>query len=323
MLEAVVTRHLEFEEAYELFTCLLDESEVRMAAYLAAMQAKGYDGAELAGLAMAMRDNALTVDLGTTCDTCGTGGDRACTINVSTAVALMLSCHARVAKHGNSSVTSQSGSSDVLSALGINVVTAPDSLREGMDACSFSYLHAPLYHPALQRIMPVRRLLGIRTVFNILGPLANPASPCYQLIGVSDREILPIVAEALCHMDVKRALVVHGDGLDEAHPSSTTTLLEVHGEEVSASTITPKDCGMRSVPILPVSSPEESARRIEAVLRGDGICEDRVLLTLNGALALHVVTGRDYEECADIARDTLEGDAYRQLKVIRNAYPKA
>ncbi|HIP62614.1 MAG TPA: anthranilate phosphoribosyltransferase, partial [Archaeoglobus profundus] len=191
MLDKIVERrNLSFEEAYELFNVLLNESDIRIAAYLAAMQTKGYTAEELAGFAKAMRDKALKVELGEVCDTCGTGGDRSSTINVSTASALILSCFKRVAKHGNVSVTSKSGSANVLSALGVKIDLGPSEVKKMIEKTNFAFLFAPLYHPSLKRIMPIRKELRIKTIFNILGPLANPANPRYQIVGVNSADLI-------------------------------------------------------------------------------------------------------------------------------------
>ena len=209
MLDIIANgKDLSFEQAYELFDAMLNESEIKIAAYLAAMQAKNYTAEEIAGLAKAMRDKALEVDFGIVADTCGTGGDGFATINVSTASSLLLSCFVRVAKHGNFSVTSKSGSADVLRELGIEIELPPKKAQRCIEKTNFAFLLAPNYHPALRKIMPIRRELGIRTIFNVLGPLANPANPAYQLVGVYSSDLVGKIANALKILGVKKALVV-------------------------------------------------------------------------------------------------------------------
>ena len=287
MLDKIVERrNLSFEEAYELFNVLLNESDIRIAAYLAAMQTKGYTAEELAGFAKAMRDKALKVELGEVCDTCGTGGDRSSTINVSTASALILSCFKRVAKHGNVSVTSKSGSANVLSALGVKIDLGPSEVKKMIEKTNFAFLFAPLYHPSLKRIMPIRKELKIKTIFNILGPLANPANPRYQIVGVNSADLIDKVAEALSYLGVKKAVVVHGDGLDEVNPKSETIVAEVNESEIEKYNICPEDFGLKRTKIIPCNSPEESANRIKAVLSGKGSEEDRNFIIINAAMAL-------------------------------------
>ena len=317
MLDKIVERrNLSFEEAYELFNVLLNESDIRIAAYLAAMQTKGYTAEELAGFAKAMRDKALKVELGEVCDTCGTGGDRSSTINVSTASALILSCFKRVAKHGNVSVTSKSGSANVLSALGVKIDLGPSEVKKMIEKTNFAFLFAPLYHPSLKRIMPIRKELKIKTIFNILGPLANPANPRYQIVGVNSADLIDKVAEALSYLGVKKAVVVHGDGLDEVNPKSETIVAEVNGSEIEKYNICPEDFGLKRTKIIPCNSPEESANRIKAVLSGKGSEEDRNFIIINAAMALYATGFDDFKECRELVESVLGDKALKRLEEI-------
>ena len=317
MLDKIVERrNLSFEEAYELFNVLLNESDIRIAAYLAAMQTKGYTAEELAGFAKAMRDKALKVELGEVCDTCGTGGDRSSTINVSTASALILSCFKRVAKHGNVSVTSKSGSANVLSALGVKIDLGPSEVKKMIEKTNFAFLFAPLYHPSLKRIMPIRKELKIKTIFNILGPLANPANPRYQIVGVNSADLIDKVAEALSYLGVKKAVVVHGDGLDEVNPKSETIVAEVNGSEIEKYNICPEDFGLKRTKIIPCNSPEESANRIKAVLSGKGSEEDRNFIVINAAMALYATGFDDFKECRELVESVLGDKAVKRLEEI-------
>jgi len=317
MLDKIVERrNLSFEEAYELFNVLLNESDIRIAAYLAAMQTKGYTAEELAGFAKAMRDKALKVELGEVCDTCGTGGDRSSTINVSTASALILSCFKRVAKHGNVSVTSKSGSANVLSALGVKIDLGPSEVKKMIEKTNFAFLFAPLYHPSLKRIMPIRKELKIKTIFNILGPLANPANPRYQIVGVNSADLIDKVAEALSYLGVKKAVVVHGDGLDEVNPKSETIVAEVNGSEIEKYNICPEDFGLKRTKIIPCNSPEESANRIKAVLSGKGSEEDRNFIVINAAMALYATGFDDFKECRELVESVLGDIAVKRLEEI-------
>jgi len=295
---------------------LLNESDIRIAAYLAAMQTKGYTAEELAGFAKAMRDKALKVELGEVCDTCGTGGDRSSTINVSTASALILSCFKRVAKHGNVSVTSKSGSANVLSALGVKIDLGPSEVKKMIEKTNFAFLFAPLYHPSLKRIMPIRKELKIKTIFNILGPLANPANPRYQIVGVNSADLIDKVAEALSYLGVKKAVVVHGDGLDEVNPKSETIVAEVNESEIEKYNICPEDFGLKRTKIIPCNSPEESANRIKAVLSGKGSEEDRNFIIINAAMALYATGFDDFKECRELVESVLGDKALKRLEEI-------
>jgi anthranilate phosphoribosyltransferase len=321
MLSALVgRRELSYDEAYELGRSFPSLSPVTMAACLAAFQTKGYAPEELAGMAQAMRDASGHLDLGPVADTCGTGGDRACTINVSTASALVISCFFPVAKHGNRAVTSHSGSMDVLGSLGIRTDARIDEIRAGMATCRFAYLHAPLLHASLAPVMPVRRELGVQTVFNIIGPLANPARPHYQLIGVADARHALAVAEGWRSSAppffggpwgrYRRGAPVQGnDGLPRSHRQRRTIRRG------------PRDFGLTPCDIVPCASPAESARRIMAVLAGEGTKEDETFVTLNASLALSAVTGGGLEACRERVEAAYGEQALGAVEAIRHAYP--
>jgi len=314
--QIVECSNLSFDEAYRLFNEMLNESEIRIAAILAALQTKGYTSEEIAGFAKAMRDNAVKVDVGNVADTCGTGGDGSCTINVSTAVAILLSCFTKVAKHGNVSITSKSGSANVLQTLGVNIEMTPEEARKCLEEKNFVFLFAPLYHPALKKIMPVRKGLGIKTIFNILGPLANPANPDYQLIGVNSESLVPKVSHAMKLLGVKKALVVHG-GMDEVNPEGKTLIAEV-GRDVEYYTVTPEDFGLKPTRVLKCSSAEESAERIIKVFSGDS-GEDSAFILINASSALYAAgIAGDFREGVEIARNAIEeGVVLRKLEELR------
>ncbi|ADB57283.1 anthranilate phosphoribosyltransferase [Archaeoglobus profundus] len=315
MLEKIVEgKNLSFEEAYEIFNQLIEETPIRIAGILTALQTKGYTAEELAGFAKAMRDKAVKLDLGDVIDTCGTGGDRSFTINVSTASAIILSCFTRVAKHGNVSITSKSGSANLLEALGINYRLNPDQAKALIEKTNFTFLFAPLYHPTLKGVMPVRKELGIKTIFNVLGPLANPANPSYQIIGVSSPDLVDKVANALEFLGVERAYVVYGDGLDEVNPKGETVVVEVN-EGIEKFKLEPEDFGLKPVDIKPCHSPEESAERIRAVLAGKGKEEDRNFVLINSALALNLLKD-DLRECVEVIEGVLGEIAIKKLEEI-------
>ncbi len=312
-------KDLNFDEAYELFNQMVKESSLRVAAVLSALQTKGYTAEELAGLAKAMRDNAVKLDIDLeVVDTCGTGGDYSNTINVSTAVAILTSCFTPVAKHGNVSVTSKSGSANVLEKLGIEYKLDAVKAKEMIEKTNFTFLFAPLYHPSLKPIMPVRKELGIKTVFNVLGPLCNPANPSYQLLGVSSKELSKVVAEALEMLGVK-GLVVHGSGLDEVNPKKETIVYEVR-KGIETYTITPEDFGVKRVDIIPCKSAEESASRIEKTFEGNGKLEDLNFVLINASTALYSCgIAKDFREGIEIIRNVIsEGKAKEKLQQLRD-----
>ncbi len=224
-------------------------SEAAQAAFLVALRAKGESPTEVAAAARVLRRHALPVE--TTreplVDTCGTGGDGAHTLNISTAAALTAAaCGAAVAKHGNRSVSSRCGSADVLEALGVPLELPPQTLGRLLDECGFAFLFAPRLHPAMRAVMPVRRELGIRTVFNLLGPLANPAGVRRQVVGVYAAGVQELLAGALAELGAEHAWVVHSsDGLDELSVGAPTRVVEVREGRVTGEfTVDPQDLGL-------------------------------------------------------------------------------
>lgn len=315
MLEKIVEgKNLSFEEAYDLFNRLINEKPIRIAGILTALQTKGYTAEELAGFAKAMREKAVNVDFGNVLDTCGTGGDRSFTINVSTASAIILSCFTKIAKHGNVSITSKSGSANLLEAFGINYKLNKDQAKTLIEKTNFTFLFAPMYHPALKCVMPVRRELGIKTIFNVLGPLTNPAKPSYQIIGVSSLDLVDKVANALELLGIDRAYVVHGNGLDEVNPKGETVVVEVNNG-IEKFKLEPKDFGLNPVKIVPCNSPKESAERIKAVFSGKGREEDRNFILINSALAFNLLK-EDLKECVEIIEKSLGEIVMKKLEEI-------
>ena len=336
MLNKIINREdLSYEESYNLFNDLLNESEIKIGAYLSALQTKGFTANEIAGFAKAMRDNAIAIDLGSVSDTCGTGGDGSSTINISTAVSIILSCFTKVAKHGNVSITSKSGSANVLDALNIKKDCNPEEAKKMIDKTNFVFLFAPNYHPALKKIMPVRKELGIKTIFNILGPLANPANPDYQIMGVNSPDLVEKVGDALKLLGVKKALVVYGNGLDELNPNDYSIICEINeNEENKIYKIHPKDIGLIPSNPIPCNSPDESAKRIIKVFKqseenrknpkdfeifSGKINEDRDFILLNAAAALYASNvAKDYKEGLKLAKEVIDnGTVLKKLKEIQ------
>jgi anthranilate phosphoribosyltransferase len=267
----------------------------QVAGLLMALRVKGETAAEVAGVVQALRDAMVVLpaegadDL---VDTCGTGGGSLTTFNISTAAALLAAgMGVRVAKHGNRSFTSRSGSADVLEALGVAVDTTPLAMAETLRAAGIVFMFAPLMHPALRHVGPVRRELAVPTVMNIVGPLANPARAGRQVVGVAERGRLELIADTLCALGTTRAMVVHGaPGLDEISPLGTTEVREVRGGTLATWEIDPSDyrLGAISPDDLAGGDPAENARVIEAVLDGHGPPGARAAVLLNAAAALYV-----------------------------------
>jgi anthranilate phosphoribosyltransferase len=209
-------------------------------------------------------------------DTCGTGGDASDTFNISTAAALIAAAAgATVAKHGNRAVTSKCGSADVLEALGIPVTLSPDAAAAALRTHRFAFLHAPSLHPAMKAVMPIRRALGVRTVFNVLGPLANPAGARAQIMGVYSAHLVPLVAEAMRQLGVRHAFVVHGNsgaanGMDELSVSGASQIAEVRDGEITFSQLTPEEAGLNSAPIAALrgGNAENNADILRALFTG-------------------------------------------------------
>ena len=267
-----------------------DASEVQIAAILIGLRTKGETEDEVAGLAATMRRLATPVrpqreDL---VDTAGTGGGRT-TFNISTTAALIAAgAGCAVAKHGNRSATGLSGSADVLEALGARLDVAPDGVARAIDETGFGFMFAPAHHAATRHVVPVRKALGVRTIFNLLGPLTNPAGARRQLVGVSDPSAIELVAGALARLDTERALVVSSaDGLDELSTSGPTHVVEVEGDSLRRYVVEPADVGIPVAPPDAVSggTPAENAVIVRAILAGEpGPRRDIALLNAGAAV---------------------------------------
>jgi anthranilate phosphoribosyltransferase len=283
------------EESRELFATVLrgELGEALLAALLTALKMKGESADEIAGAAQAMREASLVLDTGAvlTADSCGTGGDGAATVNVSTAAALVCAeAGVPMAKHGNRSISSRCGSADVLEACGIAVEAPAAESRRALDELSICFLFAPQYHPGVRHAMPVRRQLGVRTLFNLLGPLANPARPAYQLLGVYDPARCELLAQTLGKLGCRRALVVHGAGLDEIALHGPTRAALLEDGEVRSLVITPEDAGLsqRAPGELAGGDPDDNARWLEAVLAGAATAAQREAVAINAGALLWI-----------------------------------
>jgi anthranilate phosphoribosyltransferase len=292
-----------------------EATPAQIGGFLVALRFKGETAAEIAGCAEAMREHVLAVhpkreDL---VDTAGTGGDNAHTLNISTAAALVAAAAgAGVAKHGNRAVSSSSGSADVLEALGFELDLPPERIEQSIDELGFGFLFAPTHHPAMKYAAPVRRELATRTVFNVLGPLTNPAGARAQVVGVFGADLVPTIAAVLAELGAHRAFVVHGaGGIDELSPAGPNLVAEVVRGQVVERTIDPLELGVPrcSPDELRGGSPEENAAAIRRVFDGaDGGARDAILLNAAGAIAAsgHAT---DLREGLELAREAVASGA--------------
>jgi anthranilate phosphoribosyltransferase len=300
-----------------------ESTPAQLAGMLIGLRLRGETSAELAGFVRAMRARVVPVESPAgTIDTCGTGGDVHHTFNISTATAILVSAAGvPVAKHGNRAVSSLSGSSDAMSALGIRIDTTPEDAARALVDDGFAYLHAPDFHPGMKHAGPVRRELGVRTAFNLCGPLANPARPRRQLVGVADPASAIRVAEALRELGIERAFVVHGDRIDELPLDGSGVLYDVSPDRVERRAVTAQDAGLPHADssVLRGSDPERNAAIIEAVLTGSEHGPARDVVALNAGAAL-VVADRagSLRDGVDRALDTIaSGQAAEQLERLR------
>ena len=295
----------------------------QLAALLVGLAMKGERPAELVGLARTMREHAVSLSRppGPVFDTCGTGGDRSGTFNISSAAALVIAgCGVRVAKHGNRSVSSRCGSADVFEALGVNLAASPATVERSLAEAGIAFLFAPLFHPSMKHAAPTRKALGIRTAFNLLGPLTNPAGASRQVVGVPSPELTELMAHALRQLGSERAWVVHGaDGVDELSTRGYTKVAECRDGHVHTFYVHPRDFGLpRSEPgALAGGDVETNAAIIRAVLDGQpGPARDVVLL--NAGVGLFVAGATSTVAAgvvrAGVAIDT--GQATRALEAM-------
>ena len=327
------------EQARSVLTRILagEAAEAQIAALLGAMAARGETAAEIAGFAEAMRAAATPMPLTHAerellVDTCGTGGDGSGTFNISTAAALVaVAAGATVAKHGNRAVTSSSGSADVLEALGVPIDLAPAAAAESLRRHRFAFFHAPALHPAMRAVMPVRRALGVRTIFNVVGPLTNPAGAARQVMGVYAAKLLPRVAEAMMLLGVRRALVVHGSGasdrvqasdgsvpgpgIDELSLAGPSRLTEVRGASALESVVTPEQFGFSRAPLEALRGGDATANAaiLLSIFSGEPGPRREVVL-LNAAAVLTVAElAPDLAAGIERSKEAIDSGAVRRL----------
>jgi anthranilate phosphoribosyltransferase len=305
-----------------------DATEAQIGALLSALRAKGETEAEVAGFARGMYEAARRIDPSRAplVDTCGTGGDGHDTINVSTTSSFVVAgAGVPVAKHGNYSVSSSSGSADVLEELGVTIDAEPPAVEACIEERGMGFMLAPVFHPAMKAVIGPRKELGMRTIFNVLGPLTNPAGADAQVVGVYDPDLVPMLAAALSRMSVERALVVHGAGLDEFGVHGESTVAEVDGDSVTEYTVTPADLGVGSHDLSAVAggSPTENAADLRGILEGEVGGAKRDIVLANAGAAIRVAGEADsLAGGVDAAREAIDsGAAAAQLEALREFDP--
>ncbi len=319
------------DDAAEAFGVVMrgEGTAIQIAAMLAGLRVRGETSEIVAGVVRALREVMVRLPSSNPeelVDTCGTGGGAVATFNISTAAALLAAgSGVRIAKHGNRSFTSRCGSADVLEALGVAIDAPLATMEKALDSAGIVFMYAPLMHPAMRHVGPIRRELGIPTVMNVVGPLANPAGAARQVVGVADAYRVPILAGALAELGSKHALVVHGEpGLDEISPLGQTHVVEIRDGTSREWMIDPSEFGMEFTEPrdLAGGDPAENARIIREVLGGGGTSAARAAVILNAAAAIYV-SGRvsDYAEGVIAAKSALEqGKGLAALDKLRAAY---
>lgn len=297
--EAAMTQAME-----ALMTGAMPPEEIRD--WLKALAQRGETAQELAAAVRVMRRHATPLPLSQPlelCDTCGTGGDQQHTCNVSTLAALTAAaCGVRIAKHGNRAASSRCGSADVLAALGLNLEAPPVRVARSIETLGFGFCFAPLFHPAMKAVAPIRKALNIRTIFNLIGPLANPAPLTFQLVGVSEQRFLEPMAEALQALGIRHGMVVRGvDGLDEVTTTDETEVVELRAGQLTRYCLRPEACGITrtSLEALRGGEAQQNAAIARAVLRGEPSAY-RAIVAFNAGCAVYV---------ADQARSIQDGVA--------------
>lgn len=318
---------LSTDEAADLMGRMMDDelTPVQLAGVMVALRSKGETADEVVGFARTMRERARQIEApGALADTCGTGGDGRGTFNISTAAALIVAaCDQPVAKHGNRAASGRCGSADVLEALGVDITLPPNGVSRCIVESNIGFLFAPAFHPAMKFAALPRRDLGVRTVFNLLGPLTNPARPRYQLLGVSNPGLLDLMAEAVLKLGVESALIVHSaDGSDEISVSGRTMVREVRDGAIQAYDVAPEDFGVAPAPSDSVrgGDAERNAAMLMGLLGGEtGPARDAAVI--NAAAALYAAgRAQSFADGAALATHALDsGRAEATLESLRSA----
>lgn len=322
--------NLSFAETYDSVGEIIGGKapDALIAAFLTSLRVKGEVPDEISGGARCLLDNARRINKqGVYCvDPVGTGGDGTGTFNISSMSALIAAAAgARIAKHGNRAVSSRCGSADFFESLGIDINLEPDQAQNCLDETGFTFLYAPVYHPAMKNAAPVRRQLGIRTIFNLLGPLANPAGAGGMLLGVCSAQLLAYMAEALHNLGLERAMVVHGhDGSDEISLTGPTDICEISDGRLQTYTVCPEDFGLARCSLADIAggSSQDNVRILEQLLLGDtGPNRDVILFNTGAVLAISGLA-ENLEKGIDLAARTIDsGKAGQKLDQLRHFSP--
>jgi len=319
----VAKKDLSQEEARNMMIRIMsgEFDDAQISGFLVALRAKGETSSEIAGFAQAMREKMTSVPVSSEAiDLCGTGGDHKGTFNISTAASFVVAgAGLNVAKHGNRSITSKSGSADVISAMGINISMSPEKMANCVDEIGLGFLFAPTLHPAMKYAMSARKSLAIRTVFNLLGPLCNPAGVKRQLMGVFDGALLEKMASVLKKLGSEEAYIIHGnDGMDEITTTSTTNIVYLNTNgEITNTILSPPDFGIEITTLnqLKGGDPEKNATIIKNILLGEK-GPRRDIVVLNSAAAIRISGKVDSIEAGlTLAEESIDsGSAYRVLE---------
>ena len=325
LLEQLYSGHsLSTSESTALFNTVIqgELSNEQIAAMLIALKVRGANTEEITGAVAASLQNAKAFPHPnySFADIVGTGGDGQNTINISTASAIVAaSMGAKVAKHGNRSVSSKSGASDVLTALGVNVNVTPEQARQALDEIGVCFLFAQQYHSGFRHVAPVRAALKTRTIFNILGPLINPARPTYHLLGVYASELVKTYAETSVALGHQHSFVVHGSGLDEVALHGETQVAEIKNGKIEYFTLTPEDLGLKtqSLETLRGGEPQENAQMLTALLQGKGKAEHANAVAANTALLLKLFGHDDLKQnVQNVLAHLASGKAFETLQKL-------
>ena len=323
LLEQLYSGHsLSTSESTALFNAVIqgELSNEQIAAMLIALKVRGANTEEITGAVAASLQNAKAFPHPNYpfADIVGTGGDGQNTINISTASAIVAaSMEAKVAKHGNRSVSSKSGASDVLTALGVNVNVTPEQARQALDEIGVCFLFAQQYHSGFRHVAPVRAALKTRTIFNILGPLINPARPTYHLLGVYAPELVKTYAETAVALEHQHSFIVHGSGLDEVALHGETQVAEIKNGKIEYFTLTPEDFGLKaqSLETLRGGEPQENAQMLTALLQGKGKAEHANAVAANTALLLKLFGHDDLKQnVQNVLAHLASGKAFETLQ---------
>ena len=334
MIKELIKKITEFkdltpEETEKLFSLLMqgELTDAQIGAVLIGLKMKGETVDEISSAAKIMRQNAVKVpikDKSRLVDTCGTGGDKVNTFNVSTITAFVVAgAGAKVAKHGNRSVSSKCGSADIMEALGVNIEMPPEKAAKALEEIGLAFLFAPIYHPAMKNVIRQRREIGVRTIFNILGPLSNPAEAKYQLMGIYDEKLVEPLSRVLVNLGIERAFVVHGmEGLDEVSITGETLVGEVNNGEINIYTVKPENFGLKSASLQDIQGGDldYNLKIALSILEGKDNSPKTDFVAINAAFALKVVGIVDtVQEGIELAKETIYSKkAYQVLEKLRD-----